>query len=213
MNILDVGGGAGLILRGICDYIQGRYCLRVNKYILDLSESMIEIQKMNNSDLKLALNEDIRNTSLADREIDIALMIDVLEHVPNSAEALKELKRISRYAIFSVPIENNSAINLLDFLKSGKIRRHLLEQYGHVNIYNFESLKYQLEQHLGDVIFYQFNNVFDRQIKLHQYETPAPLDPRIRKLGYSIAKSFHTLSPRLCSLIFGDSVTLLVKCY
>ncbi|GAI48024.1 unnamed protein product, partial [marine sediment metagenome] len=33
-------------------------------------------------------------------------MVDVLEHIPNPTAALKELRRISQYIIFKVPLED-----------------------------------------------------------------------------------------------------------
>ena len=48
--ILDVGGGAGLILKEISTCIETRYGIIVNKYALDLSPGMLKIQKLNNPD-------------------------------------------------------------------------------------------------------------------------------------------------------------------
>jgi len=95
VNILDVGGGAGLILKGVSSYLQDRYSLSARKNSLDLSPGMLQEQQQNNPDLVQAYLEDITHTSLADKRIDLTLMIDVLEHVPEPAAALQELKRIS----------------------------------------------------------------------------------------------------------------------
>jgi hypothetical protein len=48
---------------------------------------MLDVQRKNNPDIKQTLNEDVRHTSLRDKHIDLMLMIDVLEHVPNPEEA------------------------------------------------------------------------------------------------------------------------------
>ena len=93
VTVLDVGGGAGLILKAVSMYINREHNVKVNKIALDLSPDMLERQKSENPDLKRALNEDIRNTSLNNKEIDLTLMIDVLEHVPSPEEALEEVRR------------------------------------------------------------------------------------------------------------------------
>ena len=98
INLLDVGGGTGLILNAVSTYIEERYGIRVNRYALDLSPHMLEMQRKTNPDLVKALNEDIRRTSLDNKRIDLTLLIDVLEHVPNPLEALEELKRVSGFA-------------------------------------------------------------------------------------------------------------------
>lgn len=81
INLLDIGGGAGLILNAVSTYIEESYDIKVNKFTLDLSPGMLEIQEKRNPDLKKALNEDIHKTSLDSKEIDLSLMIDLLEHV------------------------------------------------------------------------------------------------------------------------------------
>ena len=55
-NILDVGGGAGIIIKEIASHIKNNYKISVNKYLLDLSLETLEIQKKMNKDYKLALN-------------------------------------------------------------------------------------------------------------------------------------------------------------
>jgi len=41
INLLDVGGGAGLILKAASAYIEENYKIRVNKLALDLSPGML----------------------------------------------------------------------------------------------------------------------------------------------------------------------------
>ena len=94
LNILDDGGGGGLILKKIASEIENNYGVEVNKYAFDLSPCALEIQKKTNPDLKKALNENICKTSLQAKEMDLTLFIDVLEHLPYPISALNELKRI-----------------------------------------------------------------------------------------------------------------------
>jgi SAM-dependent methyltransferase len=209
INLLDVGGGAGLILRGISHYIQDEYGITVNKFALDLSPSMLEIQKRNNPDLKLALNEDIRETSLPDKEIDLTLMIDVLEHVPNPAKALKEINRTSKFAIFKVPLERNLFLRARNFVTGGRAKQHLIETKGHINTYGFRDLKREIENHIGEVVEFCFANVSDYYLSSEHYRKRTPIRYR---LMYLVASRMFRLSPRLCSLIFFDFVLILVKC-
>jgi len=209
INLLDIGGGAGLILNAVSAYIKEKYCITVNKFALDLSPGMLEIQKKNNPDLERALNEDIRKTSLCDKEIDFTLMIDLLEHVPNPAEALKETRRISEFVILKVPLENNLFLRMKNFIKKGKTRQHLIENSGHINVYNFCEIKKQIENNLGQVVELYFTNVFDYYLSSGHYKKQM----RVRyRLMYFVASCMFSLSPRLCSLIFCDFVMILVKC-
>jgi ubiquinone/menaquinone biosynthesis C-methylase UbiE len=87
--LLDVGGGAGVILSAVSTYIERNYSMKVNKFGLDLSPAILKIQKKRNPDLKKALNEDIYKTSLTDKEVDVTLLIDLLEMYLNQQKPSK----------------------------------------------------------------------------------------------------------------------------
>jgi ubiquinone/menaquinone biosynthesis C-methylase UbiE len=210
INLLDVGGGAGLILNATTAYIESNYGVRVNKFALDLSPGMLKIQQKNNPDLKKALNEDIRRTSLSDKEMDITLMIDVLEHIPNPMEALEELKRISDFVIFKVPLSSNFVSVTLNLAKGGKPRRREMEDIGHINFYRFDNLSRQIEKHIGRVLHYSFTNVSSYFNSSEHYQSTQNSKSRIKNF---VSDSLFKLSPRLCSLILFDFVVMLVRSY
>jgi 2-polyprenyl-3-methyl-5-hydroxy-6-metoxy-1,4-benzoquinol methylase len=116
LTILDIGGGKGLILREISKYLQSKYKVKAKKEVMDLSPGMLDEQKKTNPDIVKSLNESVVNTSLNDKSVDLALMIDVLEHIPHPEKALIELKRISKFVIFKVPLEDTFIINTINEL-------------------------------------------------------------------------------------------------
>jgi SAM-dependent methyltransferase len=191
-------------------HIRERYGIRVNKFALDLSPGMLQIQKQTNPDLKKALNEDICKTSLGSKEIDLTLMVDVLEHVPNSTQALEELRRISRFVIFEVPLEDNVLSKTWNFVRRGKPRRHAIETLGHINVYNCAKLRCQIEKHTGQVLDFYFTDVFDYFQNSEHYRNKIGMRG---KLVNFVASYVFRLSPKLCSFAFGDSVMILVRCY
>jgi len=208
INLLDVGGGAGIILRDISNYIDRYYGIKVNKYALDLSPDMLEIQKKHNPCLRI-LNEDIRETSLANKEIDLALMIDVLEHVPNPIKALTELRRIAKVVIFKVPLESNILYNTIDIMTDGKSRERSIKQFGHINIYNYWSLKSQIENYCGKIIDDYYTNVFDYYLTSDQYAHKTRT--RVSAVHY-VASCVFGISPKLCACLFSDFVMILAEC-
>ncbi len=209
INLLDVGGGAGLVLNAVSIYIEESYGIKVNKFALDLSPGMLEIQKRRNTDLKRALNEDIRKTSLGNKEIDLTLMIDLLEHVPDPKEALEEVKRISDFVIFKVPLEDNLLLRTWNFVKRGEPRQRAIETVGHINVYNFSKLKHQIEKHTGQVLDFYFTNVFDYCHNSEHYKDK--MTARSKLINF-VSRYVFMVSPKLCSLIFSDFVIILVKC-
>lgn len=210
INILDVGGGAGLILNAVSVYIQESFGIKVNKFALDLSPGILKIQKNRNPDLKTALNEDIRKTSLGNKEIDLTLMIDLLEHVPNPIQALEEVKRISRFVIFKVPLEDNLIGRTWNLIKRGEPRQRAIETVGHINIYDFVKLKHQINKHTGLILYFYFTNVFEYLRNSEHYRNKMKAGNRLINV---VATYIFRLSPKLCSLIFSDFAMILVKCF
>jgi len=210
INMLDVGGGAGIILKEISIYINEKYKIKVNKYILDLSPGMLKIQKKRNPDIKKALNENICKTTFKNKEIDLVLIIDVLEHVSNPRKALKELKRISNFVIFKVPLEDCFFSKLWNFVNNGKPRQCIIENIGHINIYNIDKLKYQIEKHAGQLLDYCFTNVFEYYQNSDFYKKNMKF---IKKIRNFISNYLFKISPKLCSYFFTDFAMILIKCY
>lgn len=209
IKILDVGGGAGIILKDISAYIEKKHDVLVEKNILDLSPGMLKIQKKNNPDVKKILYQDIAKNDLADKEFDLVLIIDVLVHLIEPIKSLKEIGRISKYAIFKAPLENNLLNNSINFLRKNKLKKQLEEKIGHINIYNFQSLKKQIEKHCGEIIDYKFTNVsnYYSSSKLHKQN----LKFKTRIINF-ISKIIFKISPYISSLLFKDFIVILVKC-
>lgn len=207
INLLDVGGGKGIILNSISNYIKKKYQINTNKIILDLSPGMLEIQSKVNPDVKKALNEDICKTSLKNKEVDITLLIDVLEHIIHPEDALKEIMRISRFLILKVPLEDNLFDNIRNFITHGRLRKNKIKNLGHIQSYNISSLINQLENHNGQIIDLHYTNVGNYNL------STAKSKNKLLKLKYLIENQFFKLSPELSGKIFMDFVVLSVKCY
>lgn len=211
INVLDVGGGAGLILKAVAIHLKKNHGIKVNKYALDLSPGILKIQKLNNPDLVRGLNEDICGTSFGDKAIDLALMVDILEHVPNDKKALEELKRISSFVIFKVPLENNYFAWSRNKLSNVDIRKLSEERYGHVNFYTYQELRRRINGTLGEIKSASCANVFDYFRRSRHYNGNMRLK---NKLFFSLMASLSRILPlNLYSRIFGDFAILLVECY
>jgi hypothetical protein len=208
VNLLDVGGGSGLLLKAFSSYIEKNFGKAVHKFALDPSQNLLQVQKKTNPDLKKALIEDICKTSLSYKEIDLTLMIDVLEHVPYMVEALKELKRISSFVLFKVPLEDCLLRRTSNLLMRGKPRRYEAEVFGHINVFNLKKLRFLIEKHAGKFLDFYFTNVFEYFLNSKDYKLR--LSQKFKNL---VATYIFKFSPTLCSLIFYDHVMILVECY
>ena len=207
INLLDVGGGAGLILKGVADHIRATYRISVNKYAVDLTPGMLDVQRKNNPDIKQVLNEDVRHMSLRDKQIDLTLMIDLLEHVPSPERALEEAARVSHFLILKVPLEDNLLLRLWNFIHRGEPRRRNARLIGHINSYSYRKLRSQIEKHAGEIVHHYYTNVFQY---LSQWDR-ARL-PLRHKLQNAAGAFVFRFSPALASLIFFDYAMVLVSC-
>jgi len=204
VSILDVGGGAGLILKAISKHIEkkGR---KVQQYALDLSAEMLKVQKKNNPRAK-TIQGNIKKTKFADKHFDLALMIDVLEHIPQPEEALKELRRISKYVIFKVPLERNLHDKTMNILTNGRHRKRIIESIGHINVYNYRQLKEQIEENYGKIIASEYTNAY------YYYLTSLrdQFNWRNRML-HNMALAIHNISPAIAARFYTDFAIILAK--
>lgn len=121
-SVLEVGSGEGSILYWLSEWEFSK-----NLYGIEISESGIEIIKSKKiKNLKEVLLFDGYKTPYPDNHFDLVICSHVMEHVEHERVLLREIKRISKYQIFEVPID-------FSFYVDKKIAHFL--SYGHINIY------------------------------------------------------------------------------
>src|SRR3989344_4327458 len=207
IKILDVGGGAGIIFLNISNYLESQRFL-IEKSALDLSRDMLNIQQKNNPGLKTYLG-DISKTNFKDKSFDICLLIDVLEHLKNDHVAIKEIKRISNYALFKVPLEKNLIENIINHLLANRLNISRRKRYGHVNYYTINSLENILKV-IGKIEYISFTNNSRR--KIFEYKNKS-IKTRIYYLFQGVlGEILNLFSPRLKAFFVFDFCIILVKC-
>ncbi len=209
ITILDVGGGAGLILRDIYNYIEKQHSRKVKQRSLDLSPGFLHLQMKNNPGLTDVYNCSIESTPLSEKEVDLVLMIDVLEHLYNLEACYRELRRIAKYVLIKVPLEQNLTVSIVDLLIDYKKMRSSEDSVGHLHFYNYHSIKKELEENLGTVMSFRYTDVFSYLLNSEQRRSKLSL-PKV--IYCNIARLFYKISPHLTSLIFNDFAIFLVKC-
>jgi len=121
-NVLEVGSGEGSIL-----YWLSKWGFSDNLNCVEISESGLEMTRARNIEhLKDALLFDGYKIPYNDDHFDLVYCSHVIEHVEHERILLREIKRVSRYQIFEVPIDFSPYVD--------KKLKHFLS-YGHINIY------------------------------------------------------------------------------
>lgn len=206
--VLDVGGGAGRIISQASNYIEERYGVRVQKVLLDLSPGALSEQVKRNPDYTKALNEDVRRTSLADGEIDLALMVDVLEHIPEPEMALEELRRISRFVLFKVPLEDCAYNRIADIFFRDYARRISQESTGHCNFYDERRLTDLISRYCGKPLV---KYIPDVRSHTRSKREPKELEVEIM-LPYLLSPLLYAISPGFHARLFASCIVMLVEC-
>jgi ubiquinone/menaquinone biosynthesis C-methylase UbiE len=121
-SVLEVGCGEGSIL-----YWLSKLGFSRNLHGIEISESGIELTKSKKIEhLKSVQLFDGYHIPFEDNRFDLVICSHVMEHVEHERVLLREIKRVSRYQIFEVPID-------FSFYVDKKINHFL--SYGHINIY------------------------------------------------------------------------------
>lgn len=124
-RILDVGCGEGFTLKKLKERGIGK-----NTEGIDYSKDAIEIGKTIYPDLKL-FEGNVYNLFYKDKTFDLSICTEVLEHLDDPAEAVREIKRVTKkYIIFSVP--NEPFFIMANFLR-GKYLKNFGNHPEHIN--------------------------------------------------------------------------------
>ena len=153
----------------IVDLACGSCTWNVNKFDVigvDILKGRLDVA-LNEGRIKKALNEDIIKTSLKNNFADIIILGDVLEHIPNYRDAIKEARRVLKQKGFifcSVPYDTNFSLWKPLFNIYCLIRGHVFgnKQYkvfsGHINHFSPKEIKREFERE-GLKVIKQFNNM------------------------------------------------------
>jgi ubiquinone/menaquinone biosynthesis C-methylase UbiE len=131
-KVLDFGAGEGSVLKFFDKSI-----LFEELYALELSDSGIDqIKKRQIKKLKEVKKFDGYNTGYSDNEFDLVYCSHVIEHVEHPRLVLREIKRISKYQVFEIPLDYSKNVD-------SKVNHFL--GYGHINIFTPSLFKFLLK--------------------------------------------------------------------
>ncbi len=155
-RVLDCGAGEGSVLNHID---LNNFFKEI--YALEISDSGIsQIKKREVKSLKEAKKFDGYNIPYPDNFFDMVYCSHVIEHVEHPRILLRELKRISKYQIFEIPLDYNINID--------KNYKHYIS-YGHINIYTPSLFKFLLKSEGFEIISELFTSITKDVVKFNNY--------------------------------------------
>lgn len=131
-RVLEWGAGEGAVLKFLA--AAGTF---LKLHALEISESGIQqIRKRNLPGIESVEKFDGYRTPYGDNEFDMAYCTHVVEHVEHPRLLLREIRRISRFQVFEVPLDYAPGID-------SDVQRFL--SYGHINIYTPSLFRFLLK--------------------------------------------------------------------
>lgn len=141
-NLVDVGCGEGY---PEAFFLKRLPYLRITG--LDLNNDYLKQARKKNPKVKY-LKRDIFKLDFEPETFDLAVVLEVLEHLKNPLKAIGQVKKVSKKTIFSVPHE--PWFSLMSLL-SGSYLKSLGRHPEHINFWNKRSLRKALVNHYKKV--------------------------------------------------------------
>jgi SAM-dependent methyltransferase len=207
VKLIEIGAGSGFFIKNLRGYFKKNgffpTVLEINKYSVKYLEKILPKKNIVIGDIS-------QETNFKDKSFDLCVGIDVLEHIDNLENAVREIRRISKYAIFKIPIEKSLAIRLVNTLTAGKYRKNIIARIGHIHWFSKDEIRLFFENKFEKVEYSEYAN-----IGLYQYKKNLMAKSPKRVLliiWYFLSALLFRISPCANATVFGDHLIILVKC-
>lgn len=153
-SIIDIGCGPGMFLREIIKKTNTKKAVGT-----DISMFILNIAQKNNPEVNFYRTNN-KKLPFENEEFEISCFIDVIEHIPNPEKVISEAKRISKYLLVKIPLEECLFFKIINFIKKIDWKK----TKGHVNIYSFETFNYFMKKNRLKLKGYHIpkNDILDR---------------------------------------------------
>ncbi|MCW9014370.1 MAG: class I SAM-dependent methyltransferase [Gammaproteobacteria bacterium] len=188
-SVIEIGAGEGAVLqqlsiKGFSDELYG----------IDISETGVDtIRKKNIPGLIECMLYDGYSIPYEDEKFDLAILSHVVEHLEHPRQLIYEARRIAKYVLVEVPLEDNSRLPL-DFV---------FDKVGHINFYSPKTIRRLLQScNL---------NVIDQKVTAPSKAVHTFHNKFKGLVGYYIKNLFLKLFPKIAPSIFTYHSTLICQ--
>ena len=138
-KVLECGAGEGSILKFL-----DASGIFPELHAIEISDTgVLQIQKRKLQRLKEVKKFNGYEIPYSDKEFDMVYCSHVIEHVEHPRILLREIKRISRFQVFEIPLDYSIGVD--------KNVKHFLS-YGHINLYTPSLFKFLLKSEGYEII-------------------------------------------------------------
>ena len=182
-KVLECGAGEGSILK----FLDASNAFS-ELHAIEISDTGVhQIQKRNLQRLKEVKKFNGYEIPYLDKEFDMVYCSHVIEHVEHPRILIREIKRISRFQIFEIPLDYSIGVD--------KNVKHFLS-YGHINIYTPSLFKFLLKSEGYEIIDETLSHTDKEVIRFNWYRNMNLKKTFIRDMKLQL-HSFRKLLKRI----------------
>jgi ubiquinone/menaquinone biosynthesis C-methylase UbiE len=130
-SVIEVGCGEGIFLNEFINLTKPKIAVGT-----DISMPLLKTAQLNNPKLDF-YRVDSKALPFKKKEFDLALLVDVLEHIKKPENSIKEASRVASQVLIKVPLEDNLFINLYKFF----VKVDYKDIQGHIYQWNSKTFK------------------------------------------------------------------------
>ena len=130
-SMVDIGVADGLFLKEFMNLTKSKRAVGI-----DISMPLLKIAQINNPKIDF-YRADSKALPFKKQEFDLAILVDVLEHVKSPEKSLKEASRVASQVLIKVPLEDNLFMNVYKLF----VNVNWKQIQGHINMWNSGTFK------------------------------------------------------------------------
>jgi len=210
-NALEVGCALGILLNNLADKLQIK-----NRFGIDISAENIQFAKKTypNSTFVCGTIDEIKenwNKYFSIDKFDIVFLSDIIEHIPNDEEFLKEISTITDYVLLNLPLEKCFNTRNRNYGE--------LDPSGHLRCYNLSDAR-KLIKNNGFIIISEINEnahfskeffKYYKEIRQNRVKRKPLLTRLFWSSYYSIEELVKNIFPTIYMKKYGSNYFALLK--
>jgi SAM-dependent methyltransferase len=191
LRVVDIGCGAGGVLGELANVLAARGT-RMAGLGIDIGEEALAMARKRWPELAF------RCQSAAGLEgtYDVGLLMDVIEHVENPWQLIRDAARACRHLVFHIPLDDNV------LTEAANLYGHKAESMGHIHFYTRRKALWLMESNGLEVLAHRLTKAF-------AVESSLALSARHRMLSYP-RRIMAAVSPAACARLLGGMSLMIV---
>lgn len=207
IKLLEVGAGTGFFVKNLKEKFKD---LNIEITALEINKNSAEYLRKIIPEKNIIIDDISKKTKFKNKNFNLCVAIDVLEHIENLQGAVNEIKRIADYLIIKIPIEKTLGLSLINIITLGKYRRKAISEIGHIHWFTVNKILSILKNNFASIEYIEYTNIGSYQFRKYYYRSkPKKI---LLAIWYLMSAVLFRISKYLNAIVFGDHIIVLVKC-